>query len=84
MGKRIGIGLKKEERMKVFENYQRAGESNLLEIQGTGIGLALVKELVNMLNGEIDISSTYGKGSTFTVYLPYSIDQEFYRPLALI
>jgi two-component system, autoinducer 2 sensor kinase/phosphatase LuxQ len=69
-----GLGMKEEDLSKLFGNYQRIGEVKSKEIQGTGLGLALVKELITMLNGEISVQSEYGKGSVFTVYLPYSID----------
>lgn len=70
-----GIGMRQEELYKVFGNYQRVGSQKNHEIQGTGLGLALVKELVDMLKGNIDVKSSYGEGSTFTVILPLSIDQ---------
>lgn len=69
-----GIGMQQEELYKVFGAWQRVGNQKSKDIQGTGLGLALVKELVGMLKGEIDVKSSYGNGSTFTVYLPYSID----------
>lgn len=65
-----GMGMREEELDKLFENYQRVGGTSIHNIQGTGIGLALVKELVYLLNGDIDVSSVYGEGTTFTVYLP--------------
>ncbi len=64
-----GIGMTIEERSKVFNRYYQADNSTN-SIQGTGIGLALTKELVSLLKGEIRVKSEPGKGSEFTVVLP--------------
>ncbi len=63
-----GAGMSKEEVEKVFERFYRVEGT---EAKGSGIGLALTKELVELHNGQINISSTVGKGTTFKVRLPY-------------
>lgn len=66
-----GIGIPEDQINSLFEAYQRVKESKNKDIQGTGIGLALVWELIHLLNGEIKVESIYGQGSTFTAKFPY-------------
>ncbi|MFO7256242.1 MAG: PAS domain S-box protein [Bacteroidota bacterium] len=63
-----GVGIPEDEAKHIFERFYRA--SNVSNIQGTGLGLNIVKRYVGLLNGTIDFSSEFGKGSTFTVTLP--------------
>jgi signal transduction histidine kinase len=66
-----GIGIAPEAQMQIFKPYFRAVTKQ--EVQGsdgTGLGLAIVSRLVELLDGEIKVSSQLGKGSTFTVFLP--------------
>jgi signal transduction histidine kinase/DNA-binding response OmpR family regulator len=72
--KDYGYGIKKEEQQLIFE---RLYQSNEHLKTGTGIGLAIVKQYVELLKGEIKLKSEINKGSTFTVTLPYkeSMDQ---------
>jgi PAS domain S-box-containing protein len=63
-----GVGIPEEEAKHIFERFYRA--SNVSNIQGTGLGLNIVKRYVGLLNGTIDFTSEFGKGSTFTVTLP--------------
>ncbi|MCH4553611.1 hybrid sensor histidine kinase/response regulator transcription factor [Aestuariibaculum lutulentum] len=65
-----GIGLSKEEMTLVFEKFYQVDSSISRHYQGTGIGLALVKELVLLMEGEIQVSSEVSKGSTFSILLP--------------
>lgn len=67
-----GIGIPEEQRDKLFRAYQQVTEERNKGIQGTGLGLALVAELVAMLGGAIDMESEVGRGSTFRVTLPIS------------
>ncbi|MBU2985436.1 PAS domain S-box protein [Saccharophagus degradans] len=69
--KDTGIGIPEDQINSLFEAYQRVKESKNKDIQGTGIGLALVWELIHLLNGEIKVESIYGQGSTFTAKFPY-------------
>lgn len=63
-----GIGIPKSEEKHLFERFFRA--SNVTNIQGTGLGLNIVKRYIDLLNGEIDYTTEEGKGSTFTIILP--------------
>ena len=63
-----GIGIPKEDQKHMFDRFFRA--SNAGQVQGTGLGLNIVKRYVELLDGEITFTSDYGKGSTFTVTLP--------------
>ena len=63
-----GIGIPKEDHKHLFERFFRA--SNAGTIQGTGLGLNIVKRYTDLLNGTITFTSEYGKGSTFIVVIP--------------
>ncbi|MEZ4991463.1 MAG: two-component regulator propeller domain-containing protein [Saprospiraceae bacterium] len=65
-----GVGIPEEDLPYVFGRFYQTDHSAALKNVGTGIGLSLVKELVKVLNGDISVKSTVGKGSTFTVELP--------------
>lgn len=65
-----GMGIPKDQIGKLFLAYQQVSEEKNKGIQGTGLGLALVAELVRMLEGEISVESELDKGSSFTVVLP--------------
>ena len=69
--KDTGIGIPEDQIDSLFEAYQRVKETKNNDIQGTGIGLALVWELIHLLNGEIKVESIYGQGSTFPAKFPY-------------
>ena len=63
-----GIGIPEEEQEHMFERFFRA--KNVTNIQGTGLGLTIVKRYVELLNGSIDFTSAYMKGTTFTIKIP--------------
>lgn len=63
-----GIGIPKEDQKHLFDRFFRA--SNAGQIQGTGLGLNIVKRYVDLINGEISFTSDYGKGTTFTITIP--------------
>ncbi len=65
-----GMGIKEESLPYLFNAFQRVDEHNTKMIEGTGLGLTIVKQLVDLMNGEISVYSEYAKGSTFTVKLP--------------
>lgn len=62
-----GIGIKDEDKAKLFESFTRLEQSRNRNIEGTGLGLKITKQLVSMMSGSIDVESEYGKGSVFTV-----------------
>lgn len=74
-----GIGIKEGDLDKLFEGFQRLDLEQNRNIEGTGLGLAITHNLVEQMNGRMDVSSEYGKGSVFTVYLMQEIIDD--RPL---
>lgn len=66
-----GIGISSENKEKIFEQFFQVDNSTTRQINGTGIGLSLVKELLALYNGEIEVKSELNKGSVFAVKLPY-------------
>lgn len=65
-----GIGIEKEKLAKIYDRFYQVDDAQNRKFEGTGIGLALVKELVNVLNGQIEVASKKDEGTTFTVRLP--------------
>lgn len=71
-----GIGMSKEFIPKMFETFSRAENSTVSRIQGTGLGMPIVKKLVELMKGSIDIESKLGEGTTFTISIPMKITSE--------
>lgn len=65
-----GIGIPKEKLLKIFDRFYQVDESHTREQEGTGIGLALTKELVELHKGKIRVESKENKGTTFLISLP--------------
>jgi len=63
----VGIGIPAEDIQFIFEKLYRVEKSRSRSYGGSGIGLAIVKELVEAHGGSVEVESTLGKGSTFTV-----------------
>ncbi len=71
-----GIGIKPEDIDKVFEKFDRADMNRNKTIEGTGLGLTIVKRLLVMMDGTISVESEYGKGSTFFLRIPQKIHED--------
>lgn len=65
-----GIGIRQEVIPKLFEPFSQADESVYRQFGGTGLGLAISRHIVNMLGGELAVSSTFKKGSVFSITIP--------------
>ena len=65
-----GIGMTPEQQARLFQRFSQADASTTRRFGGTGLGLSITKAFMTMLGGEIDVHSTSGEGSTFTVRLP--------------
>jgi signal transduction histidine kinase len=68
--KDYGIGIQKEEHEKIFNQFYRVGAELTQTVKGTGIGLTIVKQIVEAHNGKITVESSPGKGSTFILKFP--------------
>lgn len=65
-----GIGMSEEFQAHIFESFSRERSSTISGIEGTGLGMGIVKNLVDLMHGTIEIQSSPGKGSTFTICIP--------------
>ena len=78
-----GIGMSQEFAQKIFEPFERERTSTVSRIQGTGLGMAITKNLVDMLGGTIEVQTAQGKGTEFTVCVPMRAQTE-QRPVEKI
>ncbi|HEY0997379.1 MAG TPA: ATP-binding protein, partial [Gemmatimonadaceae bacterium] len=67
-----GEGIAEQDQLRIFEEFVQLGRSQLTE--GTGLGLPISRRLAEMLHGTLEVESVVGKGSTFRLSLPASID----------
>lgn len=70
-----GIGMTPEFLTHIYEPFAQEGDDARSKFQGTGIGMSIVKSLIDMMGGTIEISSEVGAGSTFNVQIPLDIDK---------
>ena len=73
-----GLGIPKKDLPLIFDRFYRVDKARSRAQGGSGLGLAIAKEIVKQHKGFIWAQSTYGKGSTFTIVLPYEKDSEVY------
>ncbi len=71
-----GIGMTKEQLDKLFRPFTQADSTTTRQFGGTGLGLTISKELVDLMGGALSVDSTPGKGSTFRVELPFALQQD--------
>ena len=69
-----GIGIRTEDISKLFYEFQQIDSGMSRKYQGTGLGLALTKKIIEFQQGKVEVESEYGKGSTFTVILPTEME----------
>ena len=67
-----GIGIPPEKLTYIFERFYQADDSDKRHYEGSGVGLALIKELIDLLQGEIEVESKVDNGTTFFCYLPFN------------
>jgi signal transduction histidine kinase len=65
-----GIGIKADDLNRLFSEFEQLDSGTARRFEGTGLGLALTRKIVEFQHGHIDVESEYGKGSVFTVVLP--------------
>ena len=78
-----GIGMNEDQTKKLFKPFTQADVSTARHYGGTGLGLALCKRFCELMGGWIDVESESGKGTTFTVYLPYELRDDAQAPQSL-
>ena len=74
-----GIGMSQEFVQKIFSPFERERTSTVSRTQGTGLGMAITKNIVNMMGGTIEVQTEQGKGTEFIVRLPFRIQSEHQR-----
>ncbi|WP_295569507.1 ATP-binding protein [uncultured Holdemanella sp.] len=73
-----GIGMSEEFLPSLFDLFTRERNTTLSKIPGTGLGMAIVKKFVDLMNGSIEVESKLGKGSTFTITIPHKLADKDY------
>ncbi len=81
--KDTGIGMSPEFVERIFEPFERERNSTISKIQGTGLGMAITKNIVDMMNGSISVTSEPGVGTEFTVSFTFRLHEEKKEPILL-
>lgn len=68
-----GYGMSKDVQARIFDPFERGNDTRINKIQGTGLGLTITQNLVQLMNGDIQLESEPGKGTTFTITIPFKI-----------
>jgi len=71
-----GIGIKEEKLNSIFESFTRVHEENGVIYEGSGLGLNIVKTLLNLLKGSVQVESEFGKGTAFKLQIPFQIPDD--------
>ena len=71
-----GLGIRNADLKRLFQSFQRVNLTETQNIQGAGLGLTLIRYLLELMGGKIEVSSEYGKGTVFTVYLVQLLAKE--------
>ncbi len=80
--KDTGIGIKQKDLEKLFSSFSQVDTKKNRSVEGTGLGLAICQRLVHMMGGEISVSSVYGEGTTFEIYIYNQVAD--YQPIGKI
>ena len=78
-----GIGMSQDFLSRIFDPFERVNSSTLSGVEGTGLGMSIVKRLIDAMEGTIDIQSEQGKGTTVTVKIPLHYEKSTAQPGAL-
>lgn len=78
-----GIGMSKEFLDRIFVPFERVNNSTISKIEGTGLGMAIVKSLVDRMNGQISVDSKEGAGSRFVIQIPVTVADQSRRAISL-
>lgn len=71
-----GIGISADKLKTIFDPFDRGSSSTSREFEGTGLGLAISKRIIELLGGNIQVESTVGKGTVFTIHLPFKLPEQ--------
>lgn len=71
-----GIGIKKEDQKRIFDQFFRVHTGNIHDVKGFGLGLSYVKKIIDLHGGNISVDSKFGEGTTFVVFFPFILKRK--------